>query len=350
MRERRKIGITLGDPGGIGPEVILKSLASPAVRSAVSPLIIGDLGVLSRLKTALKLRLPLEAVYPLGACPFPGSAREPGQPPRLEPSAPGAIPVWNLSELKSGEVAARGFTPRLARACRTYLEQGVALAQAGTIRALVTGPVPKAVFRLAGLAHSGHTEFLAERTGTDDYAMMFVGGDLRIVLATIHLPLARVPRSLSRGGILRKLRLIDREFKKLFRINRPTIAVTGLNPHAGEEGQLGREEIEVIKPAVAAARKEGIRAEGPFPADALFGRYHSGEFDCILAMYHDQGLAAFKTLHFYSGVNVTLGLPIIRTSPDHGTARDIAGKGVADPTSMKNAILLADKLAKISKQ
>jgi 4-hydroxythreonine-4-phosphate dehydrogenase len=330
LRKRPKIGITLGDPGGIGPEVILRALAAPAVRSAASPIVLGDLAVLARLKKILKIRLPLEAV----------------SPPRLEPSAPGAIPVWNLSELKPGEIAARGFTPGLAQACRTYLENGVALARAGTIQALVTGPVPKAVFRLSGLAHSGHTEFLAERTGADDYAMMFVGGNLRVVLATIHLPLARVPRSLSREGILKKIRLIHREFQRLFRIRRPRIAVAGLNPHAGEEGLLGREEIEVIRPAVAAARKAGIRAEGPFPADALFGRFHSGEFDCILAMYHDQGLAAFKTLHFYSGVNVTLGLPIIRTSPDHGTARDIAGKGVADPESMKNAILLAAQLAK----
>ncbi|MDD5223206.1 MAG: 4-hydroxythreonine-4-phosphate dehydrogenase PdxA [bacterium] len=329
MRPRPKIGITLGDPGGIGPEVILRALTDPAVRSAVSPLVLGDLAVLTRLKKILKIRLPLEAV----------------SSPRLEPSKPGAIPVWNLSELKPGEIAAREFTPELARACRTYLENGVALARAGTIRALVTGPVPKAVFRLSGLAHPGHTEFLAERTGADDYAMMFVGGNLRVVLATIHLPLARVPRSLSREGILKKLRLIHREFRRLFRISRPRIAVAGLNPHAGEEGLLGREEIEVIRPAVAAARKAGIRAEGPFPADALFGRFHSGEYDCLLAMYHDQGLAAFKTLHFYSGVNVTLGLPIIRTSPDHGTARDIAGKGIADPASMKNAILLAAQFA-----
>ncbi len=330
MRPRPKIGITLGDPGGIGPEVILRALADSAVRSAASPLILGDLAVLARLKRTLKLRLPLEAV----------------SPPRLEPATPGAIPVWNLSELPPGESAARGFTPVLAQACRTYLENGVALARAGTIQALVTGPVPKAVFRLSGLAHSGHTEFLAERTGAGDYAMMFVGEKLRVVLATIHLPLARVPRSLSREGILGKLRLIHREFPRLFRIRRPRIAVAGLNPHAGEEGLLGREEIEMIRPAVAAARKAGIRAEGPFPADALFGRFHSGEYDCILAMYHDQGLAAFKTLHFYSGVNVTLGLPIIRTSPDHGTARDIAGKGVADPASMKNAILLAAEFAR----
>lgn len=330
MRERLKIGITMGDPGGIGPEVILKALADPAVRPAVSPLILGDLGIFSHLQTTLKIRLPLEAV----------------SPPRLEPSTPGAIPILDLSRLGPQEISGKRFTPGLARACIAYLEAGVTLARAGSIRALVTGPVPKAAFRLSGLSHSGHTEFLAERTGAGEFAMMFVGGNLRIVLATIHLPLSRVPRNLSRGGILRKLRLIHREFKRLFRINRPRIAVTGLNPHAGEEGLLGREEIEIIRPAVAAARKAGIRAEGPFPADALFGRFHSGEFDCILAMYHDQGLAAFKTLHFYSGVNVTLGLPIIRTSPDHGTARDIAGKGVADPESMKNAILLAAQLAK----
>ena len=349
MRPRPKIGITLGDPGGIGPEVILRALADPAVRSAASPLVLGDLAVLARVKKTLKLRLPLEAVSPprlepsapLGACPLPGSAREPGKP--------GAIPVWNLSELRPGEIAAREITPGLAQACRIYLEKGVALARAGTIQALVTGPVPKAVFRLSGLTHPGQTEFLAERTGADDFAMMFVGGNLRVVLATIHLPLARVPRNISREGILKKLRLIHREFPRLFRISRPRIAVAGLNPHAGEEGLMGREEIETIRPAVAAARKAGIRAEGPFPADALFGRFHSGEYDCLLAMYHDQGLAAFKTLHFYSGVNVTLGLPIIRTSPDHGTARDIAGKGIADPASMKNAILLAAQFAQARK-
>ena len=319
----------MGDPSGIGPEVILKALIDPAVTSECEPVILGDERVLEAVRAELELPLELSRVDTVPESPSPRAV----------------IPVKNLSDLDPEAIRAGKSPADLPGAVIRYLEEGIALAREGAVGSLVTGPLPKSVFQAAGGAHSGHTEFLAERTGVREVAMMFVGGALRVALATIHLPLAEVTRTLTRDGIRGKLRLIHGELRRLFRVERPRIAVAGLNPHAGEDGLLGKEEIEVILPAVEDAAREGILASGPYPADALFPRARSGEFDCILAMYHDQGLAPFKMLYFSEGVNVTLGLPFVRTSPDHGTARDISGKGIADPSSMRNAILLAAELA-----
>ena len=299
MNESIRVGITLGDPAGVGPEIILKALTDPEIRSLCSPVILGDRQVLESVQERDGGELGLKEV----------------SGPGCFTSTPDRVPIVSLSQLDPKKLEPGRLDPDTAQAVIRYVEEGISLAQAGVLSALVTGPVPKAVFKLAGFEHAGHTEFLAERTGTREFAMMFVGGKLRIVLATIHIPLAEVVQSLSADGIGRKLGLVHRELQRLFRIEQPRIAVAGLNPHAGEGGLLGREEIELIWPAVEAARKEGIQASGPYPPDALFLPGREEEFDCFLAMYHDQGLIPFKSRYFFTGVNVTLGLPIVRTSP-----------------------------------
>jgi 4-hydroxythreonine-4-phosphate dehydrogenase len=220
----------------------------------------------------------------------------------------------------------------------------VHLIQAGKADALVTAPISKKAWDLAGFAYPGHTEALAELTATKEYAMTFFGRNFRVALVTAHLPLRKVAPAIRQREVLRTLRVVDRWLREGERKRNPRIAVTGLNPHAGEHGTLGKEEETEIRPAVVAAQQEGIQAEGPFPADALFAR-KGGQWDTVVAMYHDQGLIAAKLLGGGRAVNVTLGLPFIRTSPDHGTAFDIAGQGKADPRSLIEAIRLAVRLA-----
>ena len=216
---------------------------------------------------------------------------------------------------------------------------------AGEFDAMVTTPVHKAVINDAGFIFTGHTEYLAARAGTAHVVMMLVGGGLRVALATTHLALADVPRAITRAGLVATLRVIERDLRQRFGIARPRILVAGLNPHSGEGGHLGREEIDVIEPALRAARAEGIAADGPVPADTLFVPERLKQADCALAMYHDQGLPVLKYASFGKGVNVTLGLPFVRTSVDHGTALDLAGSGRADPGSLLEAVQLAIKLA-----
>jgi len=210
---------------------------------------------------------------------------------------------------------------------------------------MVTAPVQKSVINDAGIAFTGHTEYLAQRAGTPHVVMMLVGGGLRVALATTHLPLSEVPGAITRGGLDSTLRVLDADLKRRFRIARPRILVAGLNPHSGESGHLGREDMEVIAPAIAAAVAGGIDAKGPIPADTLFVPERLRQTDTVLAMYHDQGLPVLKYASFGRGVNVTLGLPFIRTSVDHGTALDLAGTGRADSTSLAEALKLAVELA-----
>ena len=217
-------------------------------------------------------------------------------------------------------------------------------AQRGMVQAIATAPVNKEAFRLAGLPWSGHTDLLAHLTGSSDVAMMFYSDALRVVLATVHIALADVPRALTAASLEATIALTARELPR-FGIARPRIAVAGLNPHAGEHGLFGREEDVAIRPAIEACRARGIEVSGPFPADTVFVRARRGDFDVVVACYHDQGLIPVKLVAFGQAVNVTLGLPIVRTSVDHGTAFDIAGKGVADPESMIAAVLLAARLA-----
>ena len=211
---------------------------------------------------------------------------------------------------------------------------------------MATAPISKRVLQLAGYPYPGHTELLAKLTHQRECRMMLLGKRLKVVLATVHLPLVQVAQELTRERVRVTLEMAYQGLRKYFAIPRPRLAVAALNPHAGEEGIFGREEKEIIFPAVQGARRQGIHADGPLPADTLFYQAVRGDYDAVVCMYHDQGLIPLKLLHFFGGVGLTLGLPLIRTSVDHGTAYDIAGKDKADPSSMKEAILLAARLAR----
>jgi 4-hydroxythreonine-4-phosphate dehydrogenase len=232
-----------------------------------------------------------------------------------------------------------------ARYVLAVLDRAISGCLSGEYAAMVTAPVQKSVINDAGIAFTGHTEYLAERARAGQVVMMLVGGGLRVALATTHLPLAEVPRAISTAGLVAAMRVLDGDLRRRFRIARPRILVAGLNPHSGESGHLGHEDAEVIAPAVAAARAAGIEASGPIPADTLFVPDRLKNADAVLAMYHDQGLPVLKYASFGRGVNVTLGLPFVRTSVDHGTALDIAGSGRADPGSLREALELAIELA-----
>ncbi len=235
--------------------------------------------------------------------------------------------------------------PANARYVLALLERAVDGCLAGEFAGMVTAPVQKSVLNDAGIAFTGHTEFLAQRAKADHVVMLLVGGGLRVALATTHLPLSEVPRAITRQGLRRTLEVLDRELKLRFRLPRPRILVAGLNPHSGESGYLGTEDRDIIAPAVAEAAAAGIAASGPIPADTLFVPERLQHADCVLAMYHDQGLPVLKYASFGRGVNVTLGLPFVRTSVDHGTALDLAGTGRADPGSLIEAVRLAIDLA-----
>jgi 4-hydroxythreonine-4-phosphate dehydrogenase len=235
--------------------------------------------------------------------------------------------------------------PGNSRYVLAVLERALAGCLSGEYHAMVTAPVQKSVINDAGIAFTGHTEFLAEKAHADHVVMMLVGGGLRVALATTHLPLSEVPRAITRDLILKSLRVLDRDLRHRFRISKPRILVAGLNPHSGESGHLGREDQDIIAPAIKAS---GVDAAGPIPADTLFVPERLKQADAVLAMYHDQGLPVLKYASFGRGVNVTLGLPFVRTSVDHGTALDLAGTGKADPGSLIEAVKLAIELASAS--
>jgi 4-hydroxythreonine-4-phosphate dehydrogenase len=236
------------------------------------------------------------------------------------------------------------LTAEGGRAAYDAIVRAVADATGGGVDAVATGPISKEALRLAGLPWRGHTDLIAHLTGARHVAMMFHSPALRVVLATVHIPLAEVPRALTRASLEATIDLTGRELPR-FGVPTPRIAVAGLNPHAGEHGLFGNEEAAVIGPAIEACRTRGVEVSGPFPGDTIFGRARRGEFDVVVACYHDQGLIPVKLLAFGEAVNVTLGLPIVRTSVDHGTAFDIAGRGIANPESMIAAVLLAARLA-----
>lgn len=284
--------------------------------------LLGDAGMLASRAAALGLEMPPRRV--------PGDAATASvhHVPLAAPSVPGRL------------------DPANARSVLALLDRAVEGCLAGEFDAIVTAPVHKAVINDAGIAFTGHTEYLAQRAGVPLAVMMLVGGGLRVALATTHLALADVPRALTREGLLATLRVIDHDLRARFGIARPRILVSGLNPHSGESGHLGREEIDVLGPALEDARRAGIVVEGPIPADTLFIPQRLEAADCVLAMYHDQGLPVLKYASFGRGVNVTLGLPFVRTSVDHGTALELAGSGTADPASLLEAIRLAAALAR----
>ncbi|MCG8615061.1 MAG: 4-hydroxythreonine-4-phosphate dehydrogenase PdxA [Desulfobacterales bacterium] len=330
---RPVIGITMGDPAGIGPEILSSTLADPNIHNICHPVIIGDTGVMKK------------------AFEFTGTRREIVEidhPDQISNSIsgqaeanPGRVHLIPGPALDPAVTTLGAPTPATGKAMENYILTGVDLASTGAIQALVTAPITKTGLKLAGSRFHGHTELIAHNTGTKAFAMMLAGERLKVVLVTIHMPLAEVPRALTPDAIVRIIRLTHDSLRERFGINNPRIAVAGLNPHAGEEGMFGQEESEIIVPALETARKKGLNITGPLPPDTVFFSAVNGNFDAVVCMYHDQGLIPFKMVHFKDGVNTTLGLPIIRTSVDHGTAYDIAWQGKADDTSMKEAVKMA---------
>ncbi|MFH1139164.1 MAG: 4-hydroxythreonine-4-phosphate dehydrogenase PdxA [Pseudomonadota bacterium] len=327
------LGLTMGDPAGVGPEVIVRALADPEIKNICRPVVLGDLGALRQARDALGLDLPL-SLLPPGEIP---SGREQG------------LAVCSLSNLLPEDLVPGRPTPAGGAAAALYIEAGARLALAGRTRGVVTGPISKEALNKAGRYFPGHTEFLAQLSGGVDVVMMMAGPRLKVVLVTIHEALSRVPRLISKEKILSTVLITHRALKTYFGLENPRLALAALNPHAGEAGLFGREEETILGPALAEARGLGLDLSGPYPPDTLFYRASQGEFDVVVAMYHDQGLIPFKLLHFKDGVNVTLGLPFIRTSVDHGTAYDLAGRGRADSSSMKAALVLAADMARRSR-
>ncbi len=325
-----RIAITLGDPNGVGPEVVLKSLSDARMRRYFQPLIVGSLAVLRQHAEKLGWNaLRIEGVdapdAAIGADVLPVLDTMPGEAPAV---------AW-------GEITELG-----GRLSMRAVERATDLCREGHAAAMVTAPISKEAIALAGYQVPGHTEFIAERVGAPSHTMMMVADSLRVGLVTGHIPIWDVPKGVTTDRIGERLRTIAGSLSRDFGVERPKIAVLGLNPHAGDGGVLGREEIECIIPAIRQACSDGILTFGPFPADGFFAIGAYRVYDAVLAMYHDQGLIPFKTITFEQGVNFTAGLPIVRTSPDHGTAFGIAGQGKASPGSMRSALFLAVDVAR----
>ena len=317
------IGITMGCPVGIGPEIILRYCAEGSLPEGVQPIIIGDRNVLERLAAELGLAVPFITWQPGTSLPSE------------------AIPLVEVSSLGPDRLFWGHPNATTGQAMAQYIETAVSLTRQGILKGLTTCPISKASLNDAGYPFPGHTEMLASLTKSDDYAMMMAGSKLRVTLVTIHRTLREVATTLSIEGIFRLIHITHTALRIDFAISHPRIAVAGFNPHAGEGGLFGDEEDRLIAPAIALGRQQGFNVSGPFPPDTVYIKAASGEFDAVVSMYHDQGLIPFKLLHFADGVNVTLGLPIVRTSVDHGTAYDIAGRGVASYASLAEAIRLA---------
>jgi len=319
----------MGDPAGVGPEIIAKMIDSNEIFSLCRPYIIGDAGIMKKLVEEMHLSITVKSIASLGEA-------DPGK---------GELDVLDLKNVNlSGH---KWGTPDKSSgaAIVDYIKKAVELCMKNEADAMVTAPINKEIMNAAGHHFAGHTELLAHLTGAKEFGMMFVGGGLRVILATIHVALKDVPRHITTANVLKTLRLAHKAMK-YFGIEGPRIGVAALNPHAGEGRLFGSEEWDEILPAVIKAREEGIHASDPVPADTLFYKARNNYYDIVVAMYHDQGLAPLKMLAFGNAVNVTVGLPIIRTSVDHGTAYDIAGKGCADPASLIAAVKLAVHMTK----
>ncbi len=342
------IAVTTGDPFGIGPEICLLAAAAPAVREVCRPLLIGDREHL--LKVAARLGAGGAASWPDVAGNMDVWGSKQGDHPAVNDWGEGAA-FFDLRDAPDRAMdaptgAVPGPSAAGGRSAVMYIKQAVMLARAGTVAAVVTAPISKTAMHLAGHRYPGHTELLADLCGLapDEVAMLFVTADLKVALLTVHLGLREAIEALSSDRIVARLRLVRDEHRRWFGAD-PRLAVCALNPHGGEGGMFGGEEQAIIKPAVDRAAAEGMRVSGPHPADTLFVRAAKGEFDAVLALHHDQATIAVKARAFGSAVNMTLGLPFLRTSVDHGTAYDIAGKGLADPGSLIEAIRLAARLA-----
>jgi len=332
------LGITMGDPAGVGPEITAKALAHAEVTTACRPVVIGDRSVMAATLALLRSPLGLHAVSSVEACEF----------------RPGQLECLDLGNVDCATLPKSTVSADAGRAAYAYIETGVRLCQAGKIDGIVTAPVNKEALAAAGVQHSGHTEILARLTSTKDFAMLLLGKELRVIHVTTHVALRRVPDLVTRERVGRVIQLAQQTMTGLGR-PRARIAVCGLNPHAGEDGLFGDEEKTQILPAIEDARRAGLDVYGPLPADTLFSRARGGEFEIVVAMYHDQGHVPVKTLGFnydeksgtwtgLSGVNVTVGLPFLRVSVDHGTAFDRAWKGIANPESMLEALDVAIRM------
>lgn len=326
MDKRPLIGITMGDPSGVGPELINKLFFDKDLLSICNPLVIGDAGVISEYAESSIL---INEITSLENAKFTS----------------GTLNVLKISELEKKEYIPGKPTLSGGKAMVNYIISAVDLCCKGQIAAMVTCPLNKALMNKAGYNYQGHTQLISHLTDTEDYVMMLAGGKLRVTLVTIHCALKDVPQRINQENIIKTISITAKSLKKDFGITSPKIAVAALNPHAGEEGLFGKEEEIIIRPAVEKAIENGLNVSGPLPADTLYPKAVSGEFDVVVNMYHDQGLIPLKLLHFSDGVNVTLGLPIIRTSVDHGTAYDIAGKGIADHRSLRAAVIMAVEMA-----
>ncbi len=330
MYELPLIGITMGDPAGIGPEIIVKALADRDIYRSCRPVVLGDAEVLSSAVLKAPNEVLLNRITSLSG---------------IE-SIPGNIDLLPVSSLKADAVKPGSPTIEGGKAMVDYILKAVEMCLKGELDAMVTNPINKALMHKAGHLFEGHTQLIAQLTDCDEYVMMLAGKTLRVVLVTIHCPLKDVPAILDTKMIFKTITITVEALKKDFGLENPRLGVASLNPHAGESGLFGLEEEEVIGPAVKQAINEGYHVEGPLPPDTLFYKAASGRFDAVVAMYHDQGLIPLKLLHFSDAVNVTLGLPIIRTSVDHGTAYDIAGSNQADASSLKAAIDMAAMMAR----
>jgi 4-hydroxythreonine-4-phosphate dehydrogenase len=324
--DKPRIGITIGDPSGIGPEIVLRAVADAELLALCIPVIVGDAAELSRqaheLGLASNFQIRHESDFDLARLDSP------------------IIPIIMDTNCVNEPVKRGALSAASGRAAIAAIEACVRLCLAGKLDAMTTAPINKESLKLAGSSFPGHTEMLAALCGASQSLMCFFAGNLRVFLLTVHCSLADAIKAITTERVARAIELADHELRR-FGIARPRIAVAGLNPHASEHGLFGSEEARQIEPAIEECRSKGIDVTGPFPADTLFLRAWKGEFDAVAACYHDQGLVAVKCLAFGHAVNVTLGLPIIRTSVDHGTAFDIAGKGVADHSSLVEAIKVA---------
>jgi 4-hydroxythreonine-4-phosphate dehydrogenase len=332
MIAERPLALTLGDPAGIGPDITLRAWMARRHETIPPFVLIGDVVVLAERARALGLTVPIGEVSDAQAAPGVFSQ---------------ALPV--LPVVGPGAVVAGRPDQAAVPAVKQSIERAVSLVQQGAARAIVTNPISKAVLYGAGFAFPGHTEYLAALGSAKEPplhpVMLLASPALKVVPVTIHVPLKDIPRLLTKDLILATIEITARDLGRYFGLKRPRLVVSGLNPHAGEDGGLGREEIDIIAPAIEAARAKGLDVTGPHPADTLFHASARSTYDAAICMYHDQALVPFKTLAFEEGVNVTLGLPFVRTSPDHGTAFRLAGTGNASPRSLIEALRLASAMS-----
>ena len=336
-RDKSLIGITMGDPGGIGPEVILKALTSPEIRTAANYVIIGSEKVLSDIadNSNIAAELQLSRIDNTSLNPYRGITDN--------------LNVLDLDSISDHGAVMHKPLPENGKASVEYILKGLDLAIAGEIDALVTAPISKEAIKLAGFDFAGHTELLKEKTSVENVVMFMVGKGLRVSFVTTHLAVSEISECINQENIFSTIQITATGLKTFFGIDKPKIAVCGLNPHCGDGDRFGTEERDVIIPAIERAQKMGIDCHGPLSADTVFNKALNGEFDIVVVQFHDQGTIPIKMHAFDSGVNITLGIPVIRTSPTHGTAFDIAGKDIADPGSMIEAIKTAVMMAETRK-